>query len=613
LLPAVRFVVRNVVDFQGTFFMYCRNAGLHTGKAALLGVCAVSVLLGGASISRSQPAKKPAAAKKPTQPLPPPIPPEALLSSAAWKDLPRTPLQAGEIDRLLEKEFRSGKILPAPVTTDEQFLRRVRLDLTGQLPTTAEIEQFLADRDADKRAKWIDKLLGGDDYARHWARYWRYAVSAVEAPFGNAHAPAFEDWLFEQFKHNRNWGEIARALMTAEGSLKKKDADNAKHGAIFFLGRHNGPDGDDLRAAETARLFLGIQIQCAQCHNDRRTRIWKQFQFHELAGFFARMQVGGSFGDVIKVTSRPKGEHRMPGRQAKQFTVTYPRFLDGKMPAADASDQERRTALADFLTAGDNYWFSAAYVNRIWNELLGQAFYDRVDDLSPKTTVIFPSVAGRLAAAFQGSGYDTKTLIRAIVNSKAYQRRVWLGKETNEHMRFAAVYPARLHGEVLWQMLGSVLGGMPTAPFVLKSTLGSFKSAFDFDPSLKADEVQGSIAQALWLLNSPVVNDRVKVGDIRNPPPPKDKGKGAKGAQASGKNNLEPTVLKQLLTKHGNDDPALVRALYRRTLARNPTDRELEICLHFVQETTQGMGTRNEAFEDIFKALINTAEFQRRR
>jgi hypothetical protein len=523
---------------------------------------------------------------------------DSLLKSDAWRNVPTTPLEPGEIDRLLDQEFQARKVVLSPLTTDEQFLRRLCLDLTGQLPSAAEVEQFVADKDPGKRARWIDKLLDSDEYARHWARYWRDVVTAVEAPFGNAHVPAFEDWLYEQFRQNRNWGEIVRALLTASGSLKK--GDKAGNGAIFFLGRHNGPDADIEQAAETARLFLGVQLQCAQCHNDRRMKLWKQAQFHELAGFFARMGVGGSFGDFIKVTERKSGEHKMPTRESKQGTVTLPRFLDGQSPPAGAGDQERRKALADYLTSRDNYWFSAAYVNRIWNELLGQGFYERVDDLSPKSEVVFPAVAARLSAAFAGSNHDTKALLRAIVSSQAYQRQVRLGEAANQHLRFAAVYPARLRADVLWQSLGRVLVRMPAD----NSSLPAFLGEFAFDPSLKADEVAGTVSQALWLLNSPQVNDRVKVGQIRTLQ--------RQDPKSPPKAITEPSLLQQMLAKHTDNDPAALRDLYLHALARKPTDRELDICLQYVRDTRQGGGTRNEAFEDVLKALINSAEFQRK-
>ena len=179
------------------------------------------------------------------------------------------------------------------------------------------------------------------------------------------------------------------------------------------------------------------------------------------------MPVGGSSGQLVK--AREQEERRAPdarpqGRQGAY--VTYPRFLDGKAPEdpADATTRSARKALADYLTAEDNYWFSAAYVNRIWNALLGQAFYERVDDLSPKGEVVFPAVAHRLAAAFRGSRYDTKDLIRAIVTSKAYQREVRLGEAADEHLRFAArlSQPASRRGLVAGS--SRVLGPLPESP-----------------------------------------------------------------------------------------------------------------------------------------------------
>jgi hypothetical protein len=323
-----------------------------------------------------------------------------------------------------------------------------------------------------------------------------------------------------------------------------------------------------------------------------------------------------SSGQLVKVGSKNNGEHEMPDRKDPKLAyITYPRFLDGKAPEdpAGASDQVRRKALAEFLTAEDNYWFSAAYVNRIWNTLLGQAFYERVDDLSPKSEVIFPAVASRLAAAFRGSRYDTKALIRAIVQSKAYQREVRLGESSEDHLRFASVYPTRLRAHVLWQALTQVLGPLPeNTPL-----LGSFMAEFDFDPSLRAEEVDGTITQALWLLNSTVVDERVKVQTYRLPPPrpaqgpmPKDNDKKKEATKVD--NQPRPTLLKRLLDEYGDDDPAIVRAVYLHTLARRPRQSELETCQQYLEESKQRSVSRKEAFEDILKALINSTEFEQK-
>src|SRR5262249_5405721 len=133
-------------------------------------------------------------------------------------------------------------------------------------------------------------------------------------------------------------------------------------------------------------------------------------------------------------------------------------FLDGKAIAERESDLERRKALAEAITSKDNYWFAAAYVNRVWGQLMGQSFYQPVDDMGPKKEVVFPVVLTRLAAALRAHNYDTKALFRAALNSEAYQREIRPGASAEQHLRFAAAYPTRLRPDALWQALVNVLG-----------------------------------------------------------------------------------------------------------------------------------------------------------
>jgi hypothetical protein len=513
------------------------------------------------------------------------------LTHDAWQSAPLTPVTPGEIDQLLAKEQEASKVEPAPRTTDEQFLRRVLLDLTGELPVPADVTEFLADPDPNKRAKLINKLLDSDGYARHWARYWRDVVTArFSDRRGFQMVRSFEDWLCEQFRRNRGWGDIARAVVTAEGDLR---FDSDKNGALFFLAAHRGADAANERAAETSRVFLGIQIQCAQCHDHPFDR-WKRVQFHELASYFTRireqplregMQVVG-----FKLISLPRGEHEMAGKDdPKKTFLTHPRFLDGHSPGPNRSDLERRRSLADDLVSTTNYWFAAAYVNRIWGELIGQSFYQPVDDMGPQKEAVFPTVLTRLTGAFRGSKYNIKDLFRTILNTETYQRQIRLGESADQHLHFAAAYPTRLRADALWESLTSVLGSLGGGndlvqrPRQLPRGLEAlFKMEFAFDPSLKADEVEGSIPQALFLMNNPLVNQRIL---------------------ARGTN-----LLGRILTAYPEDDDA-VRMVYLWTLARKPTDRELQKCRDYFAKT----GKRAEAFEDLLWALLNSTEFQTKR
>ncbi|HEY1377760.1 MAG TPA: DUF1549 domain-containing protein [Gemmataceae bacterium] len=550
------------------------------------------------------------AAVRPPSPI---VPRSNVLTAEAWNGVPIMPLSSAELDKLIAAELRDDGIKPAARTSDEAFLRRVSLDLTGRLPGTQELAEFLADRDPAKRSKAIDKLLAGDAFARHWARYWRDVVSAKYTDRRQlAMVPEFEKWLVEQFRDNKSWGDIAWAMLTAEGGLpigpvRPAAMESAKdfrpNGAAAFLLAHLGQDQAEEQAAETARVFLGIQIQCAQCH-DHPFDEWKQRQFHELAGYFARIrsrQVNFARDPKagpprIELSPVPFGEHRQPDKNDPTTgTTVLPRFLDGKSLPAGLGDKQRRTALADKVTGPENFWFAAAFVNRTWGELMGQAFCQPVDDMGPGKDVVMPAVLKRLAASFRASDYDVKQLIRTICNSEAYQRQIRPGVTTDEHLHFAAAYPTRLPAEALWQSLVNVLGplGPPIDSRVaLAAMFGrggrflplefSFVNEFRFDPSLKADEVEGSIPQALLLMNNREINRAV---------------------QAQGR-----TLLAHVLTKYPKDEEA-VRALYSKALTRKPTDRELAKAVAYVHK----VGKREEAFEDLLWALLNSTEFQTKR
>jgi hypothetical protein len=525
-----------------------------------------------------------------------PAPQSAWLAPEAWQETPLTTAQPEEIDRLIAAELKTRKITPAPLTTDEQFVRRLYLDLTGRPPTPTEVSEFVADQTPTKRAKLIDRLLESEAYARHWARYWRDTVIGDQSPGARFQLEGeFEDWLCEQFKTNQPWDKVVTAMLTAEGILKR--GENGKNGAIFFLGHVDSTDGQIVRTNNTARLFLGIQIQCAQCHDANRggkPSQWKRVQFHELAGFFARLTGGApgkAAGQVKMVSTKSKTEREMPDKDDPHKNyLTPPRFLNGQSPPAGAPDLDRRQALAQFITDKKNFWFSAAYVNRVWAEYLGQSFYDKVDDMGPnrKEDGIMLPILVRLTGAFRATNYDTRALVRLVLNTQAYQRQSRLGQTVEEHLSFASAYPTRLRADVVRQSLEGVLGQWTGSQ---DRIIKGLEEDFYFDPSSRPDEIQGGILQALWLMNNQMVNNPIRF----------------KGVQGK-----DDTLLHQVLTAHAKDDDAL-GALYMRVLARKPTEHELQTCRKHVQATLQAKGKRSDAYEDILWALINSTEFLRKR
>ena len=350
--------------------------------------------------------------------------------------------------------------------------------------------------------------------------------------------------------------------------------------------------------AQSARIFLGVQIQCAQCH-DHPFDGWKREQFHELASYFAKLTERPVFEMVnekrqligYKLASKPFGEHQMPDlNNPSHGTTMSPKFLDGRTMSSRSDDEDRRKGLADAITK-NNYWFAAALVNRLWGELMGQAFCQPIDDMGPGKDVVMANVMTRLAAGFKGSGYDMKSLLRVICNSETYQRQIRPGESSNQHLQFASIYPTRLPAESLWQSLVTVLGNFqgpggpqrPMGPYGMRFGLeGTFKEEFKFDPSTPPDDVEGSIPQALMLMNNPQIQQKIR---------------------AQGTN-----LLGRILSAYPQDEDA-VNILYLRTFARKPSDGEREKALNYVKK----VGSRSEAFEDLLWVLLNSTEFQTKR
>lgn len=566
--------------------------GSSTSKPAGCLLLAAGWMLAAVPVQADPPKQDKAAASKPA------VYPTGYLRSDDWLKASTAPLAKGELDRLVNEQLKKAGIEPAPRTTDEQFIRRAWLDLTGRLPMPADISEFLADKNANKRAQLIDKLLASDDFARHWGLYWRDVITSKLSDFRVQQlVPRFETWITEQLKQNRKWSEITRALLTATGEMRFDEPD--KNGEAFFLATRRGADATTEIAAETSRIFLGIQIQCAQCH-DHPSDVWKRQQFHEFAAYFARSRERPIFEEKkIKgsaVVSLPFGEHAMPDKDnpTKKGKALKPKFIDGKGPQSKGfkslTDRERRTALADAIVSKNNPWFAGAFVNRIWGELMGQGFYQPIDDLGPEKEATMPEVLARVAGSFRGGDYDVKELFRVVMNSETYQRQIRPGESPDQHLLFASHNLGRLNANALWMSLvdtlGQLAGPQPKGafgPFARLAGLeAQFKQEFGYDPSSKAEEVEGSVSQALLMMNNPTIHQKIR---------------------ASGKN-----LLARILSSYTEDDEAL-RMVYMRTLARRPTDRELQRCRTHIRDA----GSRAEAFEDILWALINSTEYQTKR
>ncbi len=396
---------------------------------------------------------------------------------------------------------------------DATFLRRVCLDLTGQLPEPDALCRFVADAAADKRGKIVEDLLKSEAYAVNWGRYWRDTVTYHTPASGNyLRWKLFTDWWTTQIKSNRPWDQVVTALVTASGI-------NDEIAPVNYLTALYGNPREI--AATTSRVFLGVQIQCAECHN-AKFEPWKREQFHQLAAFFGRARlvqhkdVEGR-GTPYAIDSRTDGQYHMTDKKdPTRLLPMQPRFLTGESVSIDAGDEERRQALARFLTGPKNPWFARCYVNRIWTAMMGWGFYPTVTDLGTTNQPRQAAVLELLEKEWIASGYDVQWLFRTIALTRAYQRTQ--DRAPASTVTAAAVCPVRLRAEQIFEALHKALGFDENDKSIPAPAPGSGPAvqrhsglrhmvyhAFKENPSTPASEVQGTIPQALLMMNSALV------------------------------------------------------------------------------------------------------------
>jgi hypothetical protein len=496
-----------------------------------------------------------------------------------------TPITVEKLNALLATELTAlGQTSDGAPIADDKFIRRAYLDLIGQLPSPADVTEFLVEASPNKREKLVDRLLALPQFGENWGRYWKDAISYRNtAGFNREIAFDFQPWISEQFNKNLGWDKVVTAILTANG----KAEDNPQG---LLLAAHDMMPAE--MASETARLFMGLQIGCAQCH-DHNTDHWKREQFHELAAFFGKVSVRRTAADMFRsadiVEKRFGGEYRMPDLEnpSRPGTVTYPIFLTGQPAPKGAGDLDRRKALAEFIASPKNPLFAKAFVNRVWASFVGSPFTGTVDDVGEQKEVSLPKTFDALSTSFAASKFEVKRLMKTIILSDAYQRHYETSGEEGSP-KAAASAPTRLASTQIFDALtwavgdlgpprNRLAGGPRAARF--QSVAQMVETVFGFDPSSDAGQVEGSIPQALLLMNNPQINARINA-------------------------TRSDAILAKILKTHPADDDA-IRALYLRTLARTPTEAELGRCRSFLAEVK----SRSEAFEDILWALVNTAEF----
>ncbi|MCA8956671.1 MAG: DUF1549 domain-containing protein [Planctomycetes bacterium] len=372
-------------------------------------------------------------------------------SGFAWQGRP----QHNFIDRLVDAKLQTVKTLPAPLCSDAEFVRRVHLDLTGKPPTPEQARAFVAAAGPTrvKREQRIDQLIGSPEFVAHWSNKWADLLQCNSTTLGAEGVWVFRDWLAESIARNKPYDRFVRELLTATGATLSKPAANYMR-ALSDRGRE--PDTGKM-AEDVTQTFLGVRFGCCKCHNHPFER-WTQGQYYELAAHFARVRLkaSGSPGEMVVFDQLLAGE------------VTHPRHHGPVAPQVpfgarhSSTPEQRRAALADWLTSKDNRLFARSYVNRVWSYLFGIGIIEPVDDIRAGNPPSNAALLDALEKHFVDSGFDVFDLIRTICRSHTWQRSFRSNRwNADDRVNFARSYPRRLSAEQLLDAVAIATGVTP--------------------------------------------------------------------------------------------------------------------------------------------------------
>lgn len=578
-----------------------------------------------------------------------------LLCAAAWARADSASFGPDDIDKAIRAEWKKAKITPASRADDATFLRRLWIDAAGVVPPAEVVTAFLADRSPDKRSKAIDAVLSNPRYAEHWTNYWDEVLMGRQVRAQIVDRLEFRNWLKGQFEKNAPWNLLVYDLITATGQnspggtyaraaglaiARPGDRDQTPepsgrpiNGAVNWLLKYQQAPAD--LSGTVSKVFLGVQIQCAQCH-DHKTEKWTQEDFRRFTACFTTMrpvpidtgQVRGIRRIEIRDAAFPRFAPRIRPRAEGRLEYLRPdaKALDG---TSFESVDNKRQALATWTTAPENPYFSRSIVNRLWGHFLGRGFVDPVDDFRDSNPATMPALLDRIAEDFEQHNFDLKHLIKTICSSEAYQLSSGRSKTTDPDDKLWSRFRLKQLGpEEIVDSLVEATGAGTAMERIAGGNISQVKALlmrqftflFDVDEEFDQKQFEGTIPQALLLQNGNLVNRSVSA--------------------------MPGAALARILADHSSDAER-IEALYLRTLSRKPAANETKKWIAFIRERAEATvsdgpapepgGRRRpgrlarrgggfdplstarfggsmqtpetQAYEDLFWALLNSSEF----
>ncbi|MFT5469773.1 MAG: hypothetical protein ACI8UO_004895 [Verrucomicrobiales bacterium] len=478
------------------------------------------------------------------------------------------------IDKLLAEKWADLNLAPSPTCDDATFVRRAYLDCIGRLPTPEEVETFLEDK---QRSQLIADLIERPEYADFWAQKWADLLKINADDLGAKNAYLFDAWLRDAFRENMPYDQFVRQLITAQGNSFENRAAN-------FYKAFTKPD--DLTIA-VSQVFLGIRLECAQCHHHPYEK-WGQDDFYGLSAIFSRVarKKEPSGAELIYAGGKVDVKHPRTGE------VVAPSALEAE-PIELAPGVDRRVEFADWMTNANNRFVARTIVNRIWADFMGRGLVEPIDDMRVTNPASSEELLQALADDFVKNEFDIKYLIRTITASQAYGLSSIPNQfNVRDTSNYSRAYRKRLTAEVLLDAISDVteapeeFAGMPAGSRAVQlwnnRLPSSFLDVFGRPERKSVCECERSdesgLGHVLHLMNAPLVNDKIQ----------------------------SPTGRAARLAKSDTTPEDIITEFYLAALSRYPNEQEMTASRALFDSPES---TRRTATEDVLWALLNTAEF----